>query len=734
MTNSSTTNLNYISTILEVSLSPNTTIYCFNTVSHLSVQQGRRIASRFSWQNSTVKAVYDQGKFWLISHPTDNNDQSNWQEQFSAIAQQLRSEIGSVDLTLTAETFDSPPPRIISQLARQILNGKASKQDVIVEQQKHYQIYRELELIPELIFPERSGIALNWKTSIKPTETIKDYWLRTNKNSNQLLNLQVKNRFANRTGIIDSIIGTCETERDRLLNYDLIPSTRRVIENSKDEDLVVCVKDNQGAYGDYVIEGLELVINEENASLVGLTDYETYRKQAIMNVSQWQKLLEQGKQVAQKTLKEWEFKVGSNYVNSVDYKNILLCPSNFNKDKIKLEFGNNIKSPRNQLNNGFKKGGIYYLNPKFRPQKTIQAIALKLCQNKAGNYLDNLSSALNQRNFSINFVEKISLEVKGNMSEQDVAKIDKELERLIFVNNPDLFLTILPEGDKQLDDTNQGSYYHYISQKLLKQGIPSQMVSVENLNNQYIINNIVLGILAKLGNLPFVLADPLRVANVFLGLDVARLRKSNRKGTQNACACVRLYGSKGEFLKYYLEQDQVEGEEIPARVLRKFTPNQDLANKTALIFRDGRFRGEELKFLQERGEAINTDFIFVEITKDKTCRLFNYQQDTTGRETLQIPSQYLLFRHSDQEATVVTTNPSPSVGLASPIRITIREEGIVPSFRDVLEATLKLCLLHHGSYKEPKLPVPIHHSDRIGYKALKGLYHTNPEGYCQWWL
>lgn len=184
MTNSSTTNPNYISTILEVSLSPNTTIYCLKTVSHLSVQQGRRIASRFSWQNSTVKAVYDQGKFWLISHPTDNNDQSNWQEQFSAIAQQLRSEIGSVDVNFTKETFDSPPPRIISQLARQILNGKASKQDVIVEQQKYYQIYRELELIPELIFPERSGIALNWKTSIKPTETIKDYWLRTNKNSN----------------------------------------------------------------------------------------------------------------------------------------------------------------------------------------------------------------------------------------------------------------------------------------------------------------------------------------------------------------------------------------------------------------------------------------------------------------------------------------------------------------------------------------------------------------------
>lgn len=718
----------YISTILEVSFSSQPRITCLQTNSTLSIQQGRKIASQFSGKNYTVKGIYYQGYLWVISHPNNTTHQMNWQEDFSAIAQRLRSEFGQLDLSLTEVSIDVIPITVISQLARQILSPKAKDQPHIVFQESFYKIYRELDIIPETIFPEKAGIALNWKTLIQPTETLKDYWIRNNKDQNTLLNLDVRNRFANhRTGIIDSIIGTCQTERDRLLSYDLIPSTRRLIENSDNEDLVVSVKQkNQGNYSDYVIAGLELNINPNNCQLVGLNNYEQYRKQAKIDLREWETLLDKGKQLAQKTLNDWGIKVSSNYVNSRENNQIFFCVSKYNK--IDLEFGKQVTSSRSQIKSGLKKGGVFSRHPNFSQGKAINVVALNLCEEKAKDYVNNLGSALDEIGFTMKLVKPISLSVSGKMSEEDVAKIDRKLEGAIALN-PDLFLTILPEGDKQLDDTSQGSYYHYISQKLLKQGIPSQMVTVENLNNSYIINNIVLGILAKLGNLPFVLKEPLKVADCFLGLDVARVRKSKGNGTQNACACVRVYGSKGEFIKYYLEQDHLEGEEISPKILRKFTPEKDLANKTVLIFRDGRFRGEEIPFLKEREEVINTQFIFVEITKNRTTRLFNYESSS-----LQIPDRYLLFRHSNTEATVITTQPPPKVGIASPIRITIRQEGVIPPFRDVLEATSKLCLLHHGSYQEPKLPVPIYASDRIGYKTLKGLYHTNPQGDCQWWL
>lgn len=722
------TNPNYISTILEVSFSSQPRVTCLQTNSTLSIQQGRKIASQFSGRNYAVKGIYCQGYFWVICLPNNTSSQADWQEQFSAIAHKLRSEFGQLDLTLTEISIDVPPINVISQLARQILSPKAKEQPHTVLQESFYQIYRELDIVPETIFPEKAGIALNWKTHIKPTETLKDYWIRNNKDQNTLLNLDVRNRFANhRIGMIDSILGTCETERDRLLSYDLIPNTRRLIENSDNEDLVVSVKDkNQGNYSDYVISGLELNINPNNCQLVGLNNYEQYRKQAKIELREWETLLDKGKQLAQNTLSDWGIEVSSNYVNSRENDEIFFCTSKLKE--IDLEFGNQKIYSRTQIKKGLKQGGVFSRHSNFPQGKPINVVALRLCEDKANDYLNSLGYALEEIGFKIKLVKPIPLPVSGKMSEEDVATIDRELESAIALN-PDLFLTILPTGDKQLDDTSQGSYYHHISQQLLKQGIPSQMVTVENLNNSHIINNIALGILAKLGNLPFVLKEPLKVADCFLGLDVARFRKSKGNGTQNACACVRVYGSKGEFIKYYLEQDYLEGEEISPRILRKFTPEKELANKTVLVFRDGRFRGEELSFLTERGEAINTKFIFVEITKNRTTRLFNYQGSS-----LQIPDRYLLFRHSNTEATVVTTQPPQKVGIASPIRITIRQEGIVPPFRDVLDATLKLCLLHHGSYQEPKLPVPIYASDRIGYKTLKGLYHTNPQGDCQWWL
>lgn len=72
-------------------------------------------------------------------------------------------------------------------------------------------------------------------------------------------------------------------------------------------------------------------------------------------------------------------------------------------------------------------------------------------------------------------------------------------------------------------------------------------------------------------------------------------------------------------------------------------------------------------------------------------------------------------------------------GLSQPIRITIREEGVKPPLNDVIEAVIKLCLLHHGSYKEAGIPMPIFASDKIGYKSLKGLFHVQGEGEKQWW-
>ena len=133
--------------------------------------------------------------------------------------------------------------------------------------------------------------------------------------------------------------------------------------------------------------------------------------------------------------------------------------------------------------------------------------------------------------------------------------------------------------------------------------------------------------------MPFILAETLEVADYFVGWDVSRMSRQKLAGSRNACASVRLYGKQGNFLSYRIEDALIEGEEIPQSTLENFLPKAELKNKTVLIYRDGRFCGDEVLHLQERAQAIDSKFILVECYKSGVPRLYNLNQELTAPST-----------------------------------------------------------------------------------------------------
>ncbi len=198
----------------------------------------------------------------------------------------------------------------------------------------------------------------------------------------------------------------------------------------------------------------------------------------------------------------------------------------------------------------------------------------------------------------------------------------------------------------------------------------------------------------------------------------------------NACASVRLYGANGEFIRYQLEDAFIEGEEIPQRVLETLLPEAELRTKTVLIYRDGSFCGEEVDHLLEWGEAIEAKFILVECKKSGSPRLYDLKE-----KTIAAPTQGLALKLSLQEAILITTKVSESVGLSQPLRLIVHSKGHQASIESVVETTLKLTLLHHGALKEPRLPMPLYGSDRIAGLRLDGIYPSSMlMGDRQFWL
>ncbi len=60
--------------------------------------------------------------------------------------------------------------------------------------------------------------------------------------------------------------------------------------------------------------------------------------------------------------------------------------------------------------------------------------------------------------------------------------------------------------------------------------------------------------------------------------------------------------------------------------------------------------------------------------------------------------------------------------------------GIPVELKMLVDTTLKLTLLHHGSLKDPRLPIPLFGADRIAYRRLQGIYPGELEGNVQYWL
>lgn len=275
------------------------------------------------------------------------------------------------------------------------------------------------------------------------------------------------------------------------------------------------------------------------------------------------------------------------------------------------------------------------------------------------------------------------------------------------------------------DEEDWGSYHEFKS-LTVGRGIPSQVVYESTLGKAYAMANIVLGVLGKTGNVPYVRPAALPYADLVVGIDIARKRKERLSGSINATAITRIYFSNGEFLRYAIHDAPLEGETIPENVVQGLFPMDEFKGKRVVVHRDGFFRGDEKDALKRWASVIGAEFRLVEVIKTGTPRVYA----VAGGRVCQ-PPKGSAFKLSDTEAFLVSSLPPFKDATPQPLRI--RSE---PPFtiEQALNSVLSLTVLHYGSVRSPRLPVTIHYSDRIAYLALLGIKPKNLDGNIPYWL
>jgi Piwi domain len=341
--------------------------------------------------------------------------------------------------------------------------------------------------------------------------------------------------------------------------------------------------------------------------------------------------------------------------------------------------------------------------------------------------LQRFSKFLKTQQIETKSVGKFS-KVEGQTATEQRAKLTSALKDLI-PNHPNIILIYLPDSDYQQSDDDELSLYNTAKSVCIAAGIASQVIMEGNVGNEWADDNLLMGILGKTGNIPYVLGEYLGYANAVVGLDVSRQIKSNAAGTINTAAMSRIYTDTGELSGYAASGMSVQGEIIPRPVLEKILPEDEFKGKSVIIHRDGKFVGEELNNILEWGEQIKAEFLPIEVVKSGVARFY---KDNDG--TIDQADKGTIFILNENSAYLVSSPPPKGkTGYFSTSRPLQINNYSRLTLNEAIHSVLALTLLHYGSVRSTRLPVSTHASDKIA-GFLKNIGLTFVHGDVPFWL
>jgi hypothetical protein len=725
--------MNYLSEVFSLSLSePN--LMGFRLTPDVDKKTANSLSWRFSRKFPYLVVIWYEQYFWALGSVSRKLPSS---EEWRIALQEIQEE--TPDLKHFYWSFQwlsnpTPTAEILAELAVQILKVDQPFAWELVLERQGIQVREGIKFWAETLEvngEKKAALALTPKSDISYRGNLAEFFenhpYRQDAES-LLVGLKVQDIETNSSASIVGLAGTVGEHRHDLIKNATGSISKSSIISAPSEQPLVSVKfsANGGIYS-YAMAALKPLLTAETAGKFEV-DYGQFLKATKLSYSQRQKLLTNARKSADSLLSIYGFTMAQKCINSRENPELfwLLEPS---LEKTKLLFGKGYQIEQSKIITGLTQGKLYRVHPDCLG-KRIRISALKLIDGRLNPFLQDLEARLKSYDFQTIVVEQRAVKLDGKNTATQRVEVEKALGELLATPT-DIVLVFLPESDRHDDETEAGSYYDKLYSMILYRRIASQFIyedTLKKVEQKNILNQITHGILAKLGNLPYVLAEPLSIADYIIGLDVSRRTKKDLAGTTNACASIRLYGARGEFISYRLESEFIAGETIPLKFLEKVLPEKTFGGKTTLIYRDGRFAGREVEHLVTRAQAIGAKFILVECRKSQIPRLYNY--DTK----LDAPSEGLALKISPREAILVTTQVKEKIGVARPLRLNIHPQGEQVALEKLLETTLKLTLLHHGTLKKPRLPMPLHGADRMAELRLKGIYPSNFEGDRQFWL
>ena len=276
----------------------------------------------------------------------------------------------------------------------------------------------------------------------------------------------------------------------------------------------------------------------------------------------------------------------------------------------------------------------------------------------------------------------------------------------------DIVIAIVPNGR---DEVNP---YNPFKTIWAEANIPSQMISkktaelflhdnVRSNTTKYYLWNLILGILGKVGGIPWVIDKMPGNVDCFVGLDVAKIEKGIHYP-----ACSVVFDKNGKLLGFYKPKQVQKGEKISTKILQEIFDNVLLnyeqkfkkLPQNIVIHRDG-FNNEQNEWYEQYFESKKINYTLVEVRKNICSKIISLNN---GKIQNPMAGSFL---YKENKAYLVTTNLKVKKGSPNPLIIEKKCGDL--SLDDIVKQVFYLSQMHVGSTQNMRLPITTGYADKI---------------------
>ena len=524
----------------------------------------------------------------------------------------------------------------------------------------------------------------------------------------QIVGLSVVDKTSTMQGIVKSITGTLAESRETLLEMTRRDVMQTILQYAPDDELTVQVTTDRYTY-EYPASALHILIEPNNHDALQQFNISAQHAQRALTLrpdtrSQLVKILSD-------KLKEHDI-IGNAF-------NTRTLPDQFLQIwfALSVEFANNRTRDFDfkSLAVHVQQNGMYSRHPRFE-NTPIKIAIINTLDEAIDDFVEALRRALERNyDFRIEMLRERKVRVISNKNlESAVRVVEKE--------EPHIVLAFLPDTDQQNIDALDPNFQQVKSLALGK-GIASHAIYRKVVHDPEAMPRVIMGILGKTGNLPYVLGEPVPYADMVVGMDMVRQEMTQM---DRVTAMVRIYDNIGRHLGYIMETVELDkGGTVPYIVMQTLFPEERFGGKRILIHRQGAFTIEELSMLARWEQVINTTFYPVAIETDVVPHLYNLE-----KKQIKEPNWGTIFLLDDFEAFIVTTSMTGG-DMPMPLFVSAPSDLGIDS---ALHSVVMWTLLHYGSSHPARLPVTIQYASEMQQWMARGQLPSATSGDVPFWL